>query len=263
MATGYWDARAEAEATATEPRWIWHRRQHRDVGRADNFLKGRWEERNWLNVPGPFYGAETDTCVAGIPAASGHVLCDEDGMEFVWRQPRDLDEVRAILDAAYQDPFDGYGWDGDEHWTPDLVLDWWDDRGRIEEWLAEANFNDLARLEHSPRGLRPDTANTSQKTCATTFSVTRNGWPLDAREFLAGQLDGEPEPGDAAEGAECERGEAERAPAPELGQEPAHRHAGADEDPDDPSVHGGNHRQPNPGAEGVSPSEADPERAQM
>ena len=143
MATGYWDARAEAKTIATEPRWIWHRRQHRDVGRADNFLKGRWEERNWLNVPGPFYGAETDTCVAGIPAASGHVLCDEDGMEFVWRQPRDLDEVRAILDAAYQDPFDGYGWDGDEHWTPDLVLDWWNDRGRIEEWLAEANFNDL------------------------------------------------------------------------------------------------------------------------
>lgn len=94
-------------------------------------------------MPGPFYGGDTDTCLAGIPAAPRNVLCDDDGMEFVWRQPRDLDEVRAVLDAAYQDPFDGYNWDGDEHWTPDLVLEWWEDRAQIDEWLARATFSDL------------------------------------------------------------------------------------------------------------------------
>ncbi|MFE3285713.1 hypothetical protein ACFXJJ_21730 [Streptomyces sp. NPDC059233] len=26
---------------------------------------GRWEDRLWLNVPGPVYGAETDNCATG------------------------------------------------------------------------------------------------------------------------------------------------------------------------------------------------------
>jgi hypothetical protein len=43
---------------------------------------GRWEERSWLNVPGPFYGAETDTCATGRRAAPSNVLYTVDGQEF-------------------------------------------------------------------------------------------------------------------------------------------------------------------------------------
>ena len=94
------------------------------------YFTGVWGERNWLNAPGPFYGAFTDTCCCGLVAAPHNILYDANAMEFVWRQPTTLDEVIAVLDAAYQDPFVAYNWDGNDHWTPDLVMTWWDDRER-------------------------------------------------------------------------------------------------------------------------------------
>src|SRR3954471_3249289 len=51
------------------------------------------------------------------------------------------------------------------------------------------------------------------------------------------QLRRPPEPGDTAERAEHERGEPERAAAPDHGDEPAQDHPDADEEPDDASVH--------------------------
>src|SRR5204863_8720638 len=44
----------------------------------------------------------------------------------------------SVRCAAGQDPFGGYGYDGDDHWTPDGVRDWWRGRGRVREWLREA-----------------------------------------------------------------------------------------------------------------------------
>jgi hypothetical protein len=107
----------------------------RDCGSAESYLKGRWEDKNWRNVPGPFYGAETDSCCAGPTQAPANVLYDELGQEFIWRQPRNSNEVRAVLDAAYQDPFDGYAWDGNDDWTPRAVREWWADRARLVEWI--------------------------------------------------------------------------------------------------------------------------------
>jgi hypothetical protein len=135
MANSYWDARRAAEAVRDEPLWNAYSGSLQDMGQSEAYLKGLWDDRNWLNVPGPFYGAETDTCCAGIEQAPGHVLVDERGAEFIWRQPRNEDDLRSVLSAAFQDPFDGYAWDGDDHWTPDQVLQWWEDRGRVEEWL--------------------------------------------------------------------------------------------------------------------------------
>jgi len=135
----YWDARAGAERAAAEPLWNSYAQRFYDV-RPASYLNGQWEARNWLNVPGPFYGAFTDTCGAGPPAAPLNVSCDDDGTEFVWRQPRCPAEVRAVLGAAYQEPFDGYNWDGDDRWTPELVMEWWDGRARVDEWLSTADF---------------------------------------------------------------------------------------------------------------------------
>lgn len=48
---------------------------------------GRWSERKWLNVPGPFYGAETDNCGTGRVHAPGLVLYEADHFtEYVYRQ---------------------------------------------------------------------------------------------------------------------------------------------------------------------------------
>ncbi|MYV67068.1 hypothetical protein GT043_14230 [Streptomyces sp. SID2131] len=42
-----------------------------------------------------------------------------------------------MVDAAEAEAFSGYGCDGDTHWTPSAVREWWRDRGRIAEYLAD------------------------------------------------------------------------------------------------------------------------------
>jgi hypothetical protein len=135
--SAFWDARSEATRVARDERLILGFSLPMTVDPIETWMHGRWEDRNWRNVPGPFYGAETDTCRVGPEAAPANVLCDETGQEFVWRQPRTTDEVGAVLDAAYQDPFWGYGWDGDDHWTPEMVRGWWQDRGQVLEWIDD------------------------------------------------------------------------------------------------------------------------------
>jgi hypothetical protein len=137
----YWDSGSALAELANEPRRI-DSGQVLDMGTPESYLRGRWEERNWLNVPGPFYGADTDTCCCGPPAAPHNVLIDQWGQEFIWRQPQ-TGELRAVLDAACQDAFSGYAADGDEHWTPDLVTEWWDQRERVIDWLASEDAPEL------------------------------------------------------------------------------------------------------------------------
>ena len=38
---------------------------------------------------------------------------------------------RALGAGAWSAPFSGHGWDGDSHWTPELVRAWW--RGRADQ----------------------------------------------------------------------------------------------------------------------------------
>ncbi|MFD0635928.1 ferredoxin [Catenulispora yoronensis] len=106
-------------------------------------MRATWEERNWRNIPGPFYGGETDTCEAGPPIAPRHVLADENGQEFVYRQPRTRFEVETLLFAAWNDPFGGYACDGDEHWTVEAIRSWWSERARVREWAISFAANDF------------------------------------------------------------------------------------------------------------------------
>lgn len=112
---------------------------------------GRWDDRHPLNTPGRFYGAATDTCCDGPPLAPASLLYDHEGLGFVWRQPRDAHELTALLEGARSDPFSGYGDDGDDHWTPQLVRDWWTDR-ESRRPLVEALVRDVA----GPRPELPD-----------------------------------------------------------------------------------------------------------
>ena len=91
------------------------------ASRPESFFDGLWEDRHPLNVPGPFYGAATDTCCDGPPLAPASLLYDAHGQGFVWRQPRDVAETQALLNGAESDPFAGYAWDGDSYWTLDTV----------------------------------------------------------------------------------------------------------------------------------------------
>jgi hypothetical protein len=102
--------------------WPW-RFPHKAV--PEDYFRGAFTDKHPLNIPGPFYGAATDTCCGGPEYAPRSVLFDHEGMEFVWRQPRDDSEVHELMQAAYDDPFSGFGRDGDRHWTPALVREWW------------------------------------------------------------------------------------------------------------------------------------------
>ncbi|MGA5817126.1 hypothetical protein ACPC54_04595 [Kitasatospora sp. NPDC094028] len=44
------------------------------LGEDREAFRGRWEDRLWLNVPGPFYGGGTDNCWTGRLSAPRHVL---------------------------------------------------------------------------------------------------------------------------------------------------------------------------------------------
>ncbi|MFD5770674.1 ferredoxin [Streptomyces sp. NPDC127049] len=108
------------------------------LGDTREVFLGKWSEREWLNVPGPFYGAQTDNCGTGRLQAPELVLYEAEYFsEYVYRQPRTPEELRQLIDAAEEEPFSSYGCDGDAHWTPAAVREWWRDRGRITEYLAD------------------------------------------------------------------------------------------------------------------------------
>lgn len=61
-------------------------------------FRGHWADRKWLNVPGPFYGADTDNCGTGRIHAPGLVLYEgEHFTEYVYRQPRTTGHAHARL----------------------------------------------------------------------------------------------------------------------------------------------------------------------
>jgi hypothetical protein len=107
------------------------------LGPPEAYLRGQWADRDWRNVPGAFYAAGTDSCWMGRDIAPRHVVYEDDsGSEIVYRQPTSASEVQLVLTAAWNDPFGAYAADGDEHWTIELIREWWAERGRLATWIA-------------------------------------------------------------------------------------------------------------------------------
>ena len=100
------------------------------------YFRGSWKERNPLNCPGPFYGAETDTCLDGPFHAPASLLCDANDQGFVWRQPRSDAETLAFMTGASSDPIGGFGLDGGQDRLPDPVRAWGAGRGEGEAIVA-------------------------------------------------------------------------------------------------------------------------------
>jgi hypothetical protein len=117
---------------------------------------GVFAERNALNVPGMFYGAMTDTCGTGPAEAPSSVALDPEYQEFVFRQPRDEQELAEMFNACRVECFDGYGTDGNDHWTPALVRAWWAKRDAHRQAWHVANIPDVDEMFMSelPRYLR-------------------------------------------------------------------------------------------------------------
>lgn len=116
----------------------------------DTVGNGRWEERSWLNVPGPFYAGETDDGLNGPYYLPEHVLSSDLHHEFVHRQQAGPREVAGLVEIAHGEPMGGYAWDGDDHWTPDAVREWWAGRGAVRAWITA----ELADDQNEPEALR-------------------------------------------------------------------------------------------------------------
>ncbi|GAA0992575.1 hypothetical protein GCM10009555_081850 [Acrocarpospora macrocephala] len=139
-----------------------------------------WEDRDWRNVPGPFYGAQTDSCWMGRDIAPRHIVYeDECGSEVVFRQPQSPQEVHLVLTAAWNDPFCAYAGDGDNHWTLELIREWWASRERLAAWIDDVRRRWSVSEREDERRTRWGWATTqaiwtmgSQPTCENTDS----GW---------------------------------------------------------------------------------------
>ncbi|MFI1581717.1 hypothetical protein [Embleya sp. NPDC020630] len=122
------------------------------LGNGRPLVDGRWADRSWLSVPGPFFiGA--DGVGPDAPMAAAHLLADDGRRAFVHRQPRTPREVCDFLAAAATLPAGGCGWDGDEYWTPAAVRAWWADRDRVRAWI-DARLADPDPAYHDPATLR-------------------------------------------------------------------------------------------------------------
>ncbi|MEU2655106.1 hypothetical protein ABZ615_07255 [Streptomyces sp. NPDC007325] len=128
-------------------------------GEPETSFGGRWEDRLWLNVPGPFYTGMADNCWTGRLHAPRHVLYGGQYFaEYVYRQPATTAEVLNLVTAAQEDPYRGYACDGDGRWTPGAVRDWWRDRRRVTEYLESLlpgwSSSDRAEQREAAEGLR-------------------------------------------------------------------------------------------------------------
>ncbi|MFJ8745823.1 ferredoxin [Embleya sp. NPDC127516] len=98
---------------------------------------------------------ETDTCWTGRLSAPDHVLHGgEYFTEYLYRQPRSAAETALLVEAAECEVFGAYGCDGDTHWTPAAVRDWWRDRGRITRYLAQEHHDWADDPEAVRQGVR-------------------------------------------------------------------------------------------------------------
>ncbi|MFI6518221.1 hypothetical protein ACIBF1_21880 [Spirillospora sp. NPDC050679] len=139
MASAYWDPLPTVRDSAGTAAFNEGSGEPFTLPPPEAYLLGQWEKRDWRNVPGPFYGAETDTCWVGRVVAPAHILYNDGyGEEFVYRQPRTASQVEQVLLAAWNDPFCAYACDGDEHWDLPSVRDWWRERHRLREWIDRA-----------------------------------------------------------------------------------------------------------------------------
>ncbi|MGW4651849.1 hypothetical protein [Kitasatospora sp. NPDC004289] len=110
----------------------------REVARDGDPFDGRWAERNWRGVPGPFYGTvrEADS----PPRDAAELLAHEERVvaDLVYRQPTDVLQVQSLVAEVRKHPDRHYAMDGDQHWTPAAVRAWWYERGRVKEWALKA-----------------------------------------------------------------------------------------------------------------------------
>jgi hypothetical protein len=109
--------------------------QFLNYGEGSDSGSTNWENKGIFNFPGPFYTGETDTCCTGIIEAPQNVIFDAEGMEHIMIQPRTKKELLQVWDAGKVEVYGQYYCDGNNHWTIELVKEWWGNKDTILELL--------------------------------------------------------------------------------------------------------------------------------
>lgn len=140
--------------------WIGTDRNTSDPGRQDVLDRRRRGWHTSTATPGGQGAGETDSLAIGRLPAPDHVCYDDDlgggfGFEFIYRQPVNVRQTEAVVNACRAELYSGYNWDGDDHWTPATVREWWRDRGRVRVW-AIAIAADWGADTHPRRGYNAD-----------------------------------------------------------------------------------------------------------
>ena len=103
-------------------------------------FKGLWADKLWSNTPGPFYGANTDSCGTGPLQAPYNSGLDMNGFEYIFKQPSTIQELHEVLNAATVNVLSGYGCDGDDNWTISLIREWWSRRDELLKLCLSSEF---------------------------------------------------------------------------------------------------------------------------
>lgn len=104
------------------------------LGKLDQPLDD-WDTRAFLTVPGIVWTVSSDTCATGRLSAPENVTYDHRYREFVFRQPRDEEELAAIMSADSEEVFGCYRFDGLNRWTSLSVAAWAEDKEVIVGYL--------------------------------------------------------------------------------------------------------------------------------
>ncbi|MFI1464645.1 hypothetical protein [Nocardia carnea] len=104
------------------------------LGKIDHPLDD-WDTRAFLTVPGVVWTVSSDTCATGRLSAPENVTYDHRYREFVFRQPRDEEELAAIMSADSEEVFGCYRFDGLNRWTSLSVAAWVDDKAVIVGYI--------------------------------------------------------------------------------------------------------------------------------
>lgn len=92
---------------------------------------------HWMNTPGTIYCGATDNCGTGPDDAPDNVLLDAQSYQVIYKQPSSIYELEMVIDAAEDDPFGGYGADGNLHWNYKNIKEWWNNRGKLIEEVSK------------------------------------------------------------------------------------------------------------------------------
>ena len=94
-----------------------------------------WQRRRFEGMPGMVYTLQSDNCGTGRPAAPENVAYDMYGAELVFRQPRDERDLASLQDAAEQEVFGAYRFDGLERLTEPALDQWCASTDTLKAWL--------------------------------------------------------------------------------------------------------------------------------